>query len=140
MRWLRWLFVVLLVVAAAPKHASAQDDVITGTVTGPDKRPIVGARVEAVSMESEIVRSGLTDAKGRYFILFPDGGGRYILRITYLGMADIIKQIQRSGDEEMILNNYTMAEGAVTLGAITATTTRAVNEQQAGRTGEQSTN
>src|SRR4051812_3230370 len=139
MRWLRWLFVVLLVVAAAPKYASAQDDVITGNLVGPDKKPIVGARVEVVSMETEIVRSGLSDAKGRYFILFPDGGGRYILRITYLGMTDIVKQIQRSGDEEMIMNNYTMAEGAVSLGAITATTTRAVNEQQAGRTGEQTT-
>src|SRR3954466_13166224 len=133
MRWLRCLFVVLLVVAAVPKHASAQDDVITGTIWTPDKKPIVGARIEVVSVETEIVRSGLSDAKGRYFILFPDGGGRYILRITYLGMADVIKTIQRSGDEEMILNNITMQEGAVTMGAITATTTRAVNEQNAGR-------
>jgi hypothetical protein len=123
--------------AAVPKHASAQDDVITGTITGPDGKPVVGARVEAVSIETEIVRSALSDAKGRYFILFPDGGGRYILRITYLGMADVVKTIQRSGEEDLILNNIKMATGAVNLGSITGTTTRAVNEQQAGRTAEQ---
>ena len=131
------MFVVLLFTAAVPMAVSAQDDVITGTITGPDGKPVVGARVEAVSIETEIVRSGVSDAKGRYFILFADGGGRYILRVTYLGMADIIKTIQRSGDEDLIMNNLTMAQGAISLGSVTGTTTRAVNEQQAGRTGEQ---
>lgn len=137
MRLLRWLFVVLLVVAAVPKSVSAQDDVITGTVKGPGGAAIVGARVEVVSIESEITRSGVTDGKGRYLILFSDGGGRYILRITYLGMSDVIKTISRSGDEELLLNNISMATGAIQLGALTGTATRAVNEQQAGRTGEQ---
>ncbi len=136
MRWMRWLFVVLILVAV-PTFVSAQDDVITGTVTGPDGKPVIGARVEVVSIETEIVRSGVTDTKGRYFVLFADGGGRYVLRITYLGLADVIRTISRSGDEELLLTNITMATGAISLGSVTGTATRAVNEQQAGRTGEQ---
>ncbi|MEO5510522.1 MAG: TonB-dependent receptor [Longimicrobiales bacterium] len=136
MRSIRWLFVVLFLVAL-PKLVSAQDDVITGTVKGPGGNPVVGARVEVVSIESEITRTGITDGKGRYFVLFADGGGRYILRITYLGLADVIRTLQRSGDEELILTNITMQTGAINLGSVTGTTTRAVNAQQAGRTGEQ---
>ena len=41
MRWMRWLFVVLVLVAA-PAVVSAQDDIINGTVTGPDGKPVAG--------------------------------------------------------------------------------------------------
>ena len=128
---------MVLLLAAVPSIVSAQEaDVITGTVTGPDGKVVPGARVEVVSIETEITRSGVTDGKGRYMILFPDGGGRYIMRITYLGFADVIKTLQRSGDEELILTNVAMATGAIDLGSITGTSQRAVNEQQQGRTGE----
>ncbi|HEX6693177.1 MAG TPA: TonB-dependent receptor, partial [Longimicrobiales bacterium] len=131
-------FLVVLALALIPAVARAQDaDVITGTVTGPDGKAVVGARVEVVSIETEISRSGVTDGKGRYMILFPDGGGRYVLRITYLGLADVIRTIQRSGEEDLLLTNVQMAVGAIALDAVTGTTQRAVNEQQAGRTAEQ---
>ena len=71
----------LLVVAVAPRRATAQvgatTDIITGTVTGPDSQPLAGAVVQATSLETQISRQRTTDARGRFTIVFPDGGGQY---------------------------------------------------------------
>ena len=71
----------LLVVAVAPRGATAQvgatTDIITGTVTGPDSQPLAGAVVQAISVETQISRQRTTDARGRFTIVFPDGGGQY---------------------------------------------------------------
>src|ERR1051326_7040945 len=67
-------------VAVAPRRATAQvgatTDIITGTVTGPDSQPLAGAVVQAISLETQISRQRTTDARGRFTIVFPDGGGR----------------------------------------------------------------
>lgn len=67
--------------AAAPLALRAQvgqtTDVITGTVTGEEGHPLAEASVEATSVETQIMRTVRTDARGRYTILFPDGGGQY---------------------------------------------------------------
>ena len=65
---------------------------LTGRVVDAAGQPVVGARVEAISIETEISRSTITNAEGRYLILFPDGGGRYLLRITFIGMADVVRR------------------------------------------------
>ena len=68
-------------VAVAPRGATAQvgatTDIITGTVTGPDSQPLAGAVVQAISLETQISRQRTTDARGRFTIVFPDGGGQY---------------------------------------------------------------
>jgi hypothetical protein len=129
------LFALLLL---APSMAAAQEaDVITGRVIDDDGQPLVGARVEAISAETEIRRSVLTDRSGRFMINFPDGGGRYLLRITFLGKADIVRSLVREGDEELLVANVTMATQAIALEAVTATARRP--QPSAGRTGEQTT-
>jgi hypothetical protein len=106
MKLLRFAFVVLGVLCLAPAALFGQNaDVLTGKVTGEDGLPVVGARVTAVSIETEISRSVLTDKNGRYMINFPDGGGRYVLRITFIGMADVVKTVVRDSDEELLLTN-----------------------------------
>ncbi|MGH7449185.1 MAG: carboxypeptidase-like regulatory domain-containing protein, partial [Longimicrobiales bacterium] len=65
---------VLLLLAVAGPAAGQEADILTGRVTGVDGKPVVGARVEVVSAETEITRSVLTDRNGRYLIQFPDGG------------------------------------------------------------------
>jgi hypothetical protein len=134
MRWLR-CFLVLLALAAPA--AGQQADVLTGRVIGADGQPLVGARVEAVSAETEITRSVITDGNGRYMILFPDGGGRYLLRVTFIGMADAVQAVVREGSEELLLTNITMRPQAIALDAISVAAQRPPPGD--ARAGEQST-
>jgi hypothetical protein len=136
MRLLR-SFIVLMLLAVAGPAAAQQADVLTGRVVGQDGRPLAGARVEAVSAETEISRSVLTDNNGRYMILFPDGGGRYLVRITFLGMAEIIRAVVREADEELLLLNVTMQPQAIALDAINVAAQRPAPGD--ARAGEQST-
>jgi hypothetical protein len=132
---IRYLFVLLLLALAGP--AAAQQDVLTGRVLGPDGRPVIGARVEVVSAETEISRSVVTDANGRYMMMFPDGGGRYLMRVTYLGMADVVQAVIRNAEEELLLTNIAMQAQAITLDALNVQAQRPP-PSQAGA-GEQST-
>src|SRR5439155_1079651 len=80
-----------LALPLAASRAAAQvgttTDIITGTVSGPDSLPLAGALVQAVSLETQISRHATTDARGRFTIVFPDGGGQYDLTIRFIGMA-----------------------------------------------------
>ena len=106
----------LLLALAAP--ASAQSaDVITGRVTD-EYGPVAGARVTAISVESEITRSVLTDRNGRYMINFADGGGRYVLRVSFIGKADATRTIVREGNEDLLLANISMSTQAITLDSL----------------------
>jgi hypothetical protein len=98
---------------------------------------MAGARVEAVSAETEISRSVITDANGRYMILFPDGGGRYLLRVTFIGMGDVVQAVMREAEEELLLANITMQPQAIALDAINVQAQRP--QPGDGRAGEQST-
>jgi hypothetical protein len=136
MRFIRAVYVLLLLAAAAVP-ASAQQDILTGRVTQEDGKPVIGARVEVISAETEISRSVVTDGNGRYMIVFPDGGGRYVMRITYLGLADFVQAVVRNDTEELLLTNVTMRSQAITLDAISVTAQRPPPSQ--GNTGENST-
>jgi hypothetical protein len=123
MRLIRYLAVLLSLAAATP--ALAQDaDILTGRVTTEDGRPVIGARVEVVSAETEITRSVLTDQNGRYMLQFPDGGGRYLVRITYIGYADVVQAVVRNAEEELLLTNFVMRTQAIALDAINVTAQR----------------
>jgi hypothetical protein len=127
-----------VILAFSPGSALAQNaDVITGRITRTDGSPISGVRVEVMSIELETTRSALTDANGRYMILFPDGGGIYLLRATFIGMADEVITLMREGNEELLLRNITMTPQAIAVAGITATGVGAAGS--AGQTGEQTT-
>src|SRR5881275_2830300 len=82
---------VLAIVALSARVARAQvgstTDIITGKITSPDGKAVVGARVDATSVETGVTRSRTTNDKGQYTILFPDGGGSYRVSVRYLGYA-----------------------------------------------------
>src|SRR5256885_17116676 len=88
-----WPLVVALAAGGGARVAGAQvgttTDIITGTVTGPDSQPLAGAVVTATSLETRVSRQRTTDARGRFTIVFPDGGGRYELTARYIGMAAV---------------------------------------------------
>ena len=69
-------------------------DILTGTVTDPLGHPIEGADIEAMSMETEITRHTHTNDKGRYTIVFPNGGGQYRITIRFIGMAPSVTTVR----------------------------------------------
>lgn len=131
------LFLLLALTCVARSALAQETDVLTGRVVDEGGDALVGARVEALSLESEITRSSLTDRNGRFMINFPDGGGRYLLRITYIGKADFVRTLVREGDEELLLANVTMTAQPIALDPINAVARRP--QPSRGQTGEQTT-
>ncbi len=130
-------FAALLVVLSPVEVLAQGADVLTGRVTRDSGQPVAGARIEVISVELETTRSVLTDANGRYMLLFPDGGGNYVVRVSFLGMADQVASVMREAGEELLLRNFTLAPQAIALDGITAQAAGGAPGQ--GQAGEQST-
>ncbi len=81
--WLLLLNVVLSLVAL-PSAGQSVSSEIQGTVKDPSGAVIVGANVTATNLETDVVRSTVTDDSGSYHI---DGlsAGSYQLRIEHAG-------------------------------------------------------
>src|SRR5438552_7663439 len=96
--------VALLALAARPAAAQvgATIDIITGVVAGPDSQPLADAVVTATYLEARVSRQRTTDARGRFTIVFPDGGGRYELTARFIGMAAVQVSVARQADEDRI--------------------------------------
>src|SRR5438128_6939938 len=118
-----WPLVVALAAGGGARAAGAQvgttTDIITGTVTGPDSLPLGGAVVTATSLETRVSRQRTTDARGRFTIVFPDGGGRYELTARYIGMAAVQVTVARQADEDRIEASIRMGLFAVPLEPVT---------------------
>src|SRR2546421_8178027 len=117
-----------LVLSLAASRAAAQvgttTDIITGTVVGPDSQPLAGALVQALSVETQISRHATTDARCRFTIVFPDGGGQYDLTVRFIGMAPASVSVARQGDEDRLVANVQMGGSAVALEAVTVSARR----------------
>ncbi|HEY6157715.1 MAG TPA: carboxypeptidase regulatory-like domain-containing protein [Gemmatimonadales bacterium] len=124
-------------VVAVPRTASGQvgaaTDIIVGTVTGPDSQPLAGATIEVTSRETGGARQVTTDARGRFTLLFPDGGGQYDLVVRYIGMAPAHLSVTRRGDEDRIVANVRMGLAAITMEAVSVTARRGGRSDQVGR-------
>ena len=98
---------VLLPAAVIPTLAEAQvgssTDIIMGQVLGPEGQPVAGARVEVTSTETQIKRTRITGADGRYTILFPDGGGSYMLQVNAIGYSPNRMSVARQADEDRLV-------------------------------------
>jgi hypothetical protein len=114
--------VALLATALDSRPAGAQvgstTDIIMGQVVGPDSVALAGARVEVTSQESGITRRGTTNSDGRYTIVFPNGGGSYLVTITYLGMAPVSRNVVRLGDEDRLVADVVMGRVATQLATV----------------------
>src|SRR5712691_6954654 len=117
------LAVAIVLALAAPRTAPAQvgttTDIITGTVTGPDSQPLAGALVQATSLETQVSRQRTTDARGRFTIVFPEGGGQYQLTVRYIGLAPARVTIARQADEDRLVANVRMDLTIVALEPVT---------------------
>src|SRR3989449_205670 len=119
----RLLGIVVLVAMAAAHPADARagppTDITPGPVPGPASQPLAGAVVTAASLETRVSRQRTTDARGRFTIVFPDGGGRYELTARYIGMAAVQVTVARQADEDRIEASIRMGLFAVPLEPVT---------------------
>ena len=70
-------------------HASAQQKVITGTVTemlGKSKTPSIGANVVLVNTQNRYIKGAVTDMDGNYTLQVPANAGKLKIRVSYIGM------------------------------------------------------
>jgi len=104
----RLLLAVALFVAAfgVPALARAQvgstTDILTGKVVGPNGEPIAGARIEVLSLETQVSRFRTTNEKGQWTLLYPDGGGNYRVTAKAIGMAPQVLTVNRQADEDRL--------------------------------------
>ncbi|PYO95870.1 MAG: hypothetical protein DMD60_12545, partial [Gemmatimonadetes bacterium] len=96
-------------------------DIIVGRVTGPDSQPLAGASVEAISLETQVSRQRTTDARGRFTIVFPDGGGQYQVVVRFIGMAPVRVTVARQADEDRLVADVQMGLNVVSLEPVTVT-------------------
>jgi hypothetical protein len=108
-------------------------DVLTGLVKDSTGKPIPDAIVEATSLETQVMRTTKTDPRGRYTILFPDGGGQYRLIVRSIGKTPIMRTIARQADEDRLVTNITLGVVATRLEDVVV---RARPAQAVGRGGE----
>ncbi len=106
-------------VGSAFAQVGTTTDILTGVVTDAAGAPLAGAVVEAQSLETEITRRVRTDGRGRYTILFPDGGGAYQMTARYLGMRPEQVTLQRFADEDRLEWNPRLAAAAVVMDTLT---------------------
>ncbi|HET7551845.1 MAG TPA: carboxypeptidase regulatory-like domain-containing protein [Gemmatimonadaceae bacterium] len=120
------LLPLLLAVVPVAGHAQvgSTTDILTGLIVGPDSQPLPDASVEAVSVETGISRSHTTNAKGRWTIVFPDGGGSYRVTIKRLGMAPITITMNRQGDEDQLVANVELSPTAARLQEVVVSANR----------------
>ncbi len=140
-RWLSVLPLLLSFWLVAPARAHAQaglgTDIITGVITSDDGTPIPDATVEAYSLETQVTRRARTDARGRFTILFTDGGGQYRMSVRVLGMTPRVQLIQRDADEDRLVWNVQLRGSPVQLEGIDVTAQRNLQGGEAPTPGSQ---
>jgi hypothetical protein len=116
-------FLVLPLLAPAGAQVGSTTDIIMGRVTAADTSGVEGARVEVQSAETGITRRKTTNARGEYSILFPDGGGSYTVRVSYLGYAPYSGSVSRQADEDRLVLNVRLTRNPQVLAAVTVRAT-----------------
>ncbi len=108
--WVRLCFTCLsLLLAPLQAHAQGSDiDILRGRIVASDSTPIVNANVRVTSMMSQAVRQVRTDDRGRFQLVFQNGGGDFIVAVTSIGVAPVEVRIRREGDEDFLLVNLVM--------------------------------
>ena len=101
----------------AHAQVGSTTDIITGKVTAPDGQPVVGARVEVMSVELQTTRGRNTNDKGIYTLLFPDGGGQYRVTVKAIGFAPFSQTLIRQADEDRLELNAKLSKNTTTLAA-----------------------
>jgi len=112
------LVLALFIPTQARAQVGSSTDIIMGQVLGPEGQPVAGARIEVTSTDTQIKRTRTTGADGRYTILFPDGGGSYVLQATAIGFAPLRINVVRQADEDRLVADLKMGRNATVLSSV----------------------
>ncbi|HEV8151023.1 MAG TPA: TonB-dependent receptor, partial [Gemmatimonadales bacterium] len=117
LRTAAWVAALLQLLAAGRLSAQVgtTTDVLTGVVKDETRQPVADAVVEATSLETQVMRTTKTDLRGRYTLLFPDGGGSYRLIVRAIGKTPVMRTIARVADEDRLVTNITLGTVATRL-------------------------
>ncbi|HET9423937.1 MAG TPA: carboxypeptidase-like regulatory domain-containing protein [Gemmatimonadaceae bacterium] len=130
------LLLAFLVSGVAAAAGAQESDIIRGKVTGPDSLPLENVKVTAMSMATNQSISRNTNAEGRFTIIFPNGGGDYIVSYTAIGFQPTQKQVKREQDEAILIADQSLGKTATMLQAIRVTAQRQqVDRNDDARTG-----
>lgn len=89
--WLYGGFLCLLLAVSVSAQSQITTGVIQGTLTDPAGAIVPGASVEAKNLETNLVKTSITDEDGRFsFLQLPSG--RYTLTVTKQGFATLVQQ------------------------------------------------
>jgi hypothetical protein len=115
------------VATLASRPAAAQGgnvDIISGAVTDQAGKPVPNATVEALSIETDVTRKTMTDAKGHYILFFNDGGGQYRVTARAIGHSPFIQNVSRQPDDDRITLDISLGAQAVRLQDLVANANR----------------
>lgn len=124
--------VMLLISNPLRAQVGTTTDLIVGRILGPDSLPLRAAHIDVTSTESGITRKQVSDDDGRYSIVFPDGGGQYVVMVHYLGMAPVRLLLRRQADEDRLVANVRLIASPVLLSAVTVEAQRVADSLAAG--------
>jgi len=110
---------LLILASVATAQVGSTTDILTGTIRGPDGQPLAGALVTALSLETQLTREAKTSARGRYTIVFPDGGGQYRLTVRYIGYPVTQLSVIRQADEDRLVTDVAMTTQPIELEPVT---------------------
>jgi hypothetical protein len=119
------LFLALGVLGAQSLAGQSTTDIITGRVTGPAGEPLAGVSIRATSAESGIQRGTISNAQGRYTLVFPQGEGQYVVEFSQMGLTPVTRQLMRVGDEEVLVAEVQLDIMPIALQGVDVTARRA---------------
>jgi hypothetical protein len=112
--------ITLLFAYALPRSGQAQNaDTLRGRVTTDSGTAIVGAEVVATRAPDRAFKSGLTDAEGRYQIVFEQGSGDYLLHVSALGRTSVRLRVKRAGSETVLAQDVQLKSSIQQLETVT---------------------
>lgn len=112
---------------ASARRAAAQGssvDIIAGTVTDENGKPVANASIDALSIETDVTRHTTSNAKGQYIIFFNDGGGQYRITARAIGHNPFIQNVSRQPDDDRISLDINLGNQPVRLQDLVATGNR----------------
>lgn len=103
----RYLIVVIAMAMSAATAVAGINGILTGKVTGQDKKPVSGATVRVLGT----TRGGITKGDGGYNIV-NIVAGTYDVRVTAIGYDTAVKRVSISADQTVTLN-FVLAQGGI---------------------------
>ncbi len=99
-------------------QAGASTDIVRGTVTDTTGEPLANVTVSVRSLETNVTKTGTTDARGRYMVVFVDAGGRYLVTARAIGYRPVSMNVSRLADEDVLVGNLRLGGVPVQLAEI----------------------